>query len=83
MKVSIDTLVWSLIVTSGLTIFLCALVDDVWLAPAKEPQLYTVHFDGIDYQDLKQVFRDSSYKSYTTKSGKRIEFRGNFYEVEQ
>ena len=49
----------------------------------KEPQLYTVHFDGIDYQDLKQVFRDSSYKSYTTKTGKRIEFRGNFYEVEQ
>ena len=83
MKVSIDTLVWSLIATSGLTIFLCAVVDDVWLTPAKEPQLYTVHFDGIDYQDLKQVFRDSSYKSYTTKSGKRIEFRGNFYEVEQ
>lgn len=48
-----------------------------------EPQLYTVHFDGIDYQDLKQVFRGSSYNSYTTKSGKRIEFRGNFYEVEQ
>ena len=50
---------------------------------AKEPQLYTVHFDGVDYQDLKQVFRGSNYNSYTTKSGKRIEFRGNFYEVEQ
>ena len=48
-----------------------------------EPQLYTVHFDGIDYQDLKQVFRGSNYNSYTTKAGKRIEFRGNFYEVEQ
>ena len=83
MKVSIDTLVWSLIATSGLTIFLCALVDDVWLTPAKEPQLYTVHFDGIDHQDLEQIRSTTEYSIYRTKSGKRIEFRGNFYEVEQ
>jgi hypothetical protein len=82
-KVSINTLVWSLIATSGLTIFLCALVDDVWLTPAKEPQLYTVHFDGIDYQDLSRHWFNRGGSSYRTKSGKRIEFRGNFYEVEQ
>ena len=83
MKVSINTLVWSLIATSGLTIFLCAVVDDVWLTPAKEPQLYTVHFDGIDYQDLSRHWLNRGGASYKTKSGKRIEFRGNFYEVEQ
>lgn len=83
MKVSIDTLVWSLIATSGLTIFLCALVDDVWLAPAKEPQLYTVHFDGIDYQDLSQIRSTTEYSVYRTKAGKRITFTGSFYEVEQ
>ena len=70
------------IVVGFATFALMKLVDACYSQP-KEPQLYTVHFDGIDYQDLKQVFRDSSYKSYTTKSGKRIEFRGNFYEVEQ
>ena len=53
------------------------------LAKPSEPQLYTVHFDGIDYQDLEKIFGGSSYNSYTTKSGKRIEFRGSFYEVEQ
>ena len=53
------------------------------LESAREPQLYTVHFDGIDYQDLEKIFGGSSYNSYTTKAGKRIEFRGNFYEVEQ
>ena len=48
-----------------------------------EPQLYTVHFDGIDYQDLEQI-RSGSYGSiYRTKTGKRILFTGNFYEVEQ
>ena len=83
MKVSIDILVWSLIVTSYLTIFLCAVVDDVWLTPAKEPQLYTVHFDGIDYQDLSRHWFNRGGASYKTKAGKRIEFRGNFYEVEQ
>ena len=53
------------------------------LATPSEPQLYTVHFDGIDYQDLEQI-RSTNYGSiYRTKAGKRIEFRGNFYEVEQ
>ena len=83
MKVSIDTLVWSLIATCCLTVFLCAVVDDVWLTPAKEPQLNTVHFDGIDYQDLSQIRSTTQYSIYRTKAGKRIEFRGNFYEVEQ
>ena len=83
MKVSIDTLVWSLVATSCLTILLCAVVDDVWLTPAKEPQLYTVHFDGIDYQDLSRHWPDRGGSAYRTKAGKRIEFRGNFYEVEQ
>jgi hypothetical protein len=50
-----------------------------------DPQRYTVHFDGIDYQDLTRDYhglsRDRS--TYKTKAGKRIEFHGNFYEVEQ
>ena len=83
MKVSIDTLVWSLIATSCLTVFLCAVVDDVWLTPAKEPQLYTVHFDGIDYQDLSQIRSTTQYSIYRTRAGKRITFTGSFYEVEQ
>ena len=83
MKVSIDTLFWSLIASSCLTVFLCALVDDVWLTPAKEPQLYTVHFDGIDYQDLEQIRSTTQYSIYRTKAGKRITFKGIFYEVEQ
>ncbi len=49
----------------------------------KEPQLYTVHFDGIDYQDLSRHWLDRGGSAYRTKAGKRIEFRGNFYEVEQ
>ena len=48
-----------------------------------EPQFYTVHFDGIDYQDLSRHWPDRGGSAYRTKSGKRIEFRGNFYEVEQ
>ena len=48
-----------------------------------EPQLYTVHFDGIDYQDLSRNWPDRSGSAYRTKAGKRIEFRGSFYEVEQ
>jgi hypothetical protein len=50
-----------------------------------DPQRYTVHFDGIDYQDLTRDYhglsRDRS--SYKTKAGKRIEFHGSFFEVEQ
>ena len=53
------------------------------LESAKEPQLYTVHFDGIDHQDLEQI-RSTNYGwIYRTKAGKHIVFRGNFYEVEQ
>ena len=53
------------------------------LATSSEPQLYTVYFDGIEYQDLEQI-RSGSYGSiYRTKTGKRILFTGNFYEVEQ
>ena len=50
-----------------------------------EPQRYTVHFDGIDYQDLTRDYHglSRSRSSYKTKAGKRIEFHGNFYEVEQ
>ena len=48
-----------------------------------EPQLYTVHFDGIDHQDLRLVWSESQSKTYRTKTGKHIQFRGNFYEVEQ
>ena len=79
MKSELMTIAMSIV---GLTAFAVG-VSNYHSAKPSEPQLYTVHFDGIDYQDLKQVFGGSSYKSYTTKSGKRIEFRGNFYEVEQ
>ncbi len=48
-----------------------------------EPQRYTVHFDGIDYQDLERIGLSSEFRVYKTKAGKRIEFHGNFYEVEQ
>jgi hypothetical protein len=48
-----------------------------------EPQRYTVHFDGIDYQDLTRIGLSSEFRVYKTKAGKRIEFHGNFYEVEQ
>ena len=49
------------------------------------PQRYTVHFDGIDYQDLTRDYHglSRSRSEYKTKAGKRIEFHGNFYEVEQ
>lgn len=83
MKVSIETLFWSLIATSCLTIFLCAVVDELCPTPVKEPQLNTVHFDGIDYQDLEQIYSGRHSCAYRTKAGKRIEFYGSFYEVEQ
>lgn len=83
MKVSLDTLFWSCITASCLTVFLCAAVDEFWPAPDKEPQLYTVHFDGIDHQDLKLMWTESQSKTYRTKTGKRIQFHGKFYEVEQ
>ncbi len=49
----------------------------------KAPTRYTVYFDGIDYQDLARVGSFSQGSTYKTKAGKRIEFHGNFYEVEQ
>jgi hypothetical protein len=50
-----------------------------------DPQRYTVHFDGIDYQDLTRDYHglSRSRAEYKTKAGKRIEFHGSFYEVEQ
>jgi hypothetical protein len=50
-----------------------------------DPQRYTVHFDGIDYQDLTRDHHGLSRirAEYKTKAGKRIEFHGSFYEVEQ
>ena len=48
-----------------------------------DPQRYTVHFDGIDYQDLTRLGGSSQWSAYKTKAGKRIEFHGSFYEVEQ
>ena len=70
------------IVVSFITFASIKLVDTCYSQP-KEPQLYTVHFDGIDYQDLSRHRIDRGGSSYRTKAGKRIEFRGNFYEVEQ
>jgi len=48
-----------------------------------EPQRYTVHFDGIDHQDLTRIGFKNEFRVYKTKAGKRIEFHGNFYEVTQ
>jgi hypothetical protein len=58
---------------------------EVYRSEPSEPQRYTVHFDGIDYQDLTREFHglSRSRAEYKTKAGKRIEFHGNFYEVEQ
>jgi hypothetical protein len=49
----------------------------------QDPQRYTVHFDGIDYQDLTRVGWSDEIRTYKTRVGKRIEFHGSFYEVEQ
>jgi hypothetical protein len=48
-----------------------------------DPQRYTVHFDGIDYQDLTREGFKGEWSAYKTKAGKRIEFHGSFYEAEQ
>jgi hypothetical protein len=60
----------------------CAVFGMVTSIP-QDPQRYTVHFDGIDYQDLTRIGWNDEIRSYKTKAGKRIEFHGNFYEVEQ
>ncbi len=64
---------------------LCGEVSRYFETEPSEPQRYTVHFDGIDYQDLERDFHglSRSRSEYKTKAGKRIEFHGNFYEVEQ
>ncbi len=81
---TIDAIYGSILFTMVLTIAGCAVFDMVTSSPS-DPQRYTVHFDGIDYQDLTRDYhglsRDRS--TYKTKAGKRIEFHGNFYEVEQ
>jgi hypothetical protein len=58
---------------------LCVAANKYFEAEPSDPQRYTVHFDGIDYQDLTRL----GVRSYKTKAGKRIEFHGSFYEVEQ
>jgi len=62
---------------------LCVAANKYFEAEPSDPQRYTVHFDGIDYQDLTRLGFSSEFRVYKTKAGKRIEFYGNFYEVEQ
>ena len=66
----------------GLTAFAVG-VSNYHSAKPSEPQLYTVHFDGIDYQNLSQIYSGKHSCAYRTRAGKRIEFYGSFYEVEQ
>jgi hypothetical protein len=84
-EVPIETAFWSFWVAICLTIGCCALFDTYTTGSEKAPQRYTVHFDGIDYQDLTRDYHglSRSRAEYKTKAGKRIEFHGNFYEVEQ
>jgi hypothetical protein len=63
-------------------VFLVRLTEPYYSEPS-DPHRYTVHFDGIDYQDLTRIGLSSEFRVYKTKAGKRIEFHGNFYEVEQ
>ena len=60
-------------------------LTEPYYSESRDPQRYTVRFDGIDYQDLTRDFHglSRSRSEYKTKAGKRIEFHGNFYEVEQ
>jgi hypothetical protein len=81
--VPIETVFYSVWGAILLTICCCALFDTYIASSDKDPQRYTVHFDGIDYQDLTRLGLSSEIRSYKTKAGKRIEFHGSFYEVEQ
>jgi hypothetical protein len=81
--VPIDTVFYSVSAAILLTICFCALFDTYIASSDSDPQHYTVHFDGIDYQDLTRLGLSSEFRSYKTKAGKRIEFHGSFYEVEQ
>jgi hypothetical protein len=84
-EVPIETAFWSVWVAICLTIGCCAAFDTYIASSDKDPQRYTVHFDGIDYQDLTRDYHglSRSRAEYKTKAGKRIEFHGSFYEVEQ
>ncbi len=83
-EVPIETVFYSVWVAICLTIACCAAFDKYTTGSQPiDPQRYTVHFDGIDYQDLTRLGWDDEIRSYKTKAGKRIEFHGNFYEVEQ
>jgi hypothetical protein len=82
-EVPIETALWSVLIAICLTIGCCAAFDKYTTASRSGPQRYTVHFDGIDYQDLTRIGLSSEFRVYKTKAGKRIEFHGNFYEVEQ
>ena len=66
-----------------LAVAIGAIASEYFDPTPSEPQLYTVHFDGIDYQDLSQIYSGKHSCAYRTKAGKRIEFYGSFYEVEQ
>ena len=77
--VPIETVFYSVWGAICLTIGCCAAFDTYIASSDKAPQRYTVHFDGIDYQDLTRI----GVRVYKTRVGKRIEFHGNFYEVEQ
>ena len=79
-------------VAPAFSIIVVAFAVTLWIAieiaPSGEPsapQRYTVHFDGIDYQDLTRDYHglSRSRSEYKTHAGKRIEFHGSFYEVEQ
>jgi hypothetical protein len=75
---------WVCFVLVLLCAYLAKLTEPYYSEPS-DPQRYTVHFDGIDYQDLTRDYHglSRSRAEYKTKAGKRIEFHGNFYEVEQ
>ena len=81
--VPIETVFYSVWGAICLTIGCCAAFDKYTTGSDSDPQRYTVHFDGIDYQDLERIGLSSEFRSYKTRVGKRIEFHGNFYEVEQ
>jgi hypothetical protein len=82
-EVPIETAFYSVSAAILLTICGCALFDTYIVSSDSDPQRYTVHFDGIDYQDLTRIGLSSEFRVYKTKAGKRIEFHGSFYEVEQ
>jgi hypothetical protein len=71
-----------IIIAAGIGSTSLKLAESYYAEPS-DPQRYTVHFDGIDYQDLTRIGGSGQWSSYKTKAGKRIEFHGNFYEVEQ